>query len=85
MTTNAAESALDESTIVGEIAYYERQAAAARFLPHAESHFVRDRYLSFARRRRQLLAAFRDGRPGAWRRYGPASTCGCSRPASHGE
>ena len=68
--------AFREADILAEIAYYERRAAAVGFASSAEGRFLRERYLSFAQRRRQLLAAFLDGRPSAWRQYAPASTCG---------
>ena len=58
-----------EAAIREEIAYYERKAQDVSRGSVRQDAELRECYLAFARRRQQLLAAVRDGRPEAWREY----------------
>lgn len=61
---------LHEAAIRDEIFYFERKAEEVSDMEQASTnHTLREAYLPFAQRRRQLLAALRDGRPEAWRQY----------------
>ncbi len=58
-----------ESEIRAEIAYYEGKADenAPAVMPAQRN--LREHYIRFVGRRKQLLSAFLDGRPEAWQDY----------------
>ncbi len=58
-----------EADIRKEIAYYEAKANENDHAVTPEQRSLREHYMRFAGRRKQLLAAFLDGRPEAWQHY----------------
>ncbi len=58
-----------ESDIRTEIAYYEAKANENDHAVTPEQRNLREHYTRFVGRRKQLLAAFLDGRPDAWQDY----------------
>ena len=60
---------LCESDIRTEIAYYEAKANEYDHAVTTEQRNLREHYMRFVSRRKQLLAAFLDDRPEAWQDY----------------
>lgn len=58
-----------ESEIREDIAYFEAKADENVPAVTAEQRNLRKHYLRFIGRRKQLLAAYLDGRPEAWQDY----------------
>ena len=58
-----------EAEIVADLAYFEAKLQEAPCDHESDPSSARGYHQPFVTRRRQLLAALRDGRPKAWRDY----------------
>ena len=69
MRPNPPRATLREQDILSEITYFEAKIAELGEPVRCDQRGLADYFTDFLRRRRQLLAALRDGRLDAWRQY----------------
>ena len=67
--THETHARLCEGAILRDIAYFQDEVRSARRSGTPGAREVGAYYEPFIRRRRQLLAALRGGRPSSWRSY----------------
>lgn len=66
---NAIANGVSETSILEDIDYFERRLAALGEPADSHGRAMHRVYTSLLAHRRQVLAAFRDGRPEAWYEY----------------
>lgn len=69
VTGNAIARGLTEEAILADIRYFEAKVQAVKQPGSSYERAMQRVYASLLAHRRQVLAAFRDGRPEAWYEY----------------
>lgn len=66
---NAIARGVTEANLLADIRYFESRMKAAEAADNSHGKAMRRVYASLLAHRRQMLAAYRDGRPDAWYEY----------------